>query len=96
MYENFRNKYIKIYQIDPVQCLSAPGLPWKACLKKTEVKLELLTENDMLLMVEKEIRGGVCHAIHRHAKVNNKEMKNHDKNKESSYIQYLHGNNLYG
>ena len=47
-------------------------------------------------MVEKGIRGGICHAIHRYAKANNKYMKNYDKNKESSYIQYLPANNLYG
>ena len=64
--------------------------------KKTNVKLELLTDYDMLLMVEEGIRGGVCHAIHRHAKANNKYMKNCGKNKESSYIQYSDENNLYG
>ena len=68
----------------------------KACLKKTEVKLELLTDNDMLLMVEKGIRGGICHALHRYAKANNKYMKNYDEKEESSYIQYLDANNLYG
>ena len=46
-------------------------------------------------MGEKGIRGGICHAIHRYVKPNNKYMKNHDKNKESSYIQYLDANNLY-
>ena len=50
----------------------------------------------MLLMVEKGTRGGICHAIHRYAKANNKDMKNYDKHKESSYIQYLDANNLYG
>ena len=64
--------------------------------EKSNVKLELLTYYDMLLMVEEGIRGGICHAIHRHAKANNKYMKNYDKNKESSYIQYLDANNLYG
>ena len=50
----------------------------------------------MLLIVEKRIRGGLCHAMHRHAKANNKYMKNYDKNKESSFIEYLDANNLYG
>ena len=65
-------------------------------LKKTEVKLALLTNVDMLLMVEKGIRGGICHATHGYAKANNKYMKNYDKSKESSYIQYLDASNLYG
>ena len=64
--------------------------------KKTNVKLELLTDYDMLLMVEEGIRGGIYHSIHRYAKANNKYMKKYDKNKESSYIQYLDANNLFG
>ena len=96
VFENFRNVCIKVYELDPAHFLSLPGLAWQACLKKTNVKLELLTDYDMPLMVEEGIRGGVCHSIHRHAKANNKYMKNYDKNKESSYIQYLDANNLYG
>ena len=53
--------------------------------KKTKVELELLADTDMLLMVKKVIRGGKCHSIYRYAKVNNKYMKNYDKNKEFSY-----------
>ena len=87
VFENFRNKCIEICGLDPAHFLSAPGLALQAFLKKTEVKLELLTNIDMLLMVEKGIRGGIYHAIHRYAKANNKYMKNYDKNKESSYIQ---------
>ena len=64
--------------------------------KKTGVKLELLTDYDMLLMIEEGIRGGLCHAVHRYAKANNKYMKNYDESKESSYIRYLDANNLYG
>ena len=76
--------------------LSAPGLAWQAALKKTEVKLELLADIDMVLMVENDIRGGICHAIYRYAKVNSKYMKDFDKNKESSYLKYWGVNNLYG
>ena len=76
VFENFRNKCMEIYELDPVHLLSAPVLAWQACLKKTEVKLELLTENNMLLMVEKGIRGGICHVIHGYAKANNKYRKN--------------------
>ena len=75
IYENFRNICIKVYELDPAHFLSAPGLAWQACLKKTEVELELITDPDMLLMVEKGIRGGICHAILRYAKANNKYMK---------------------
>ena len=71
VFENFSDKCIEIYEIDSAHFLSAPGLAWQACLKKTKVKLELLTDIDMLLMVEKEIRDGICQAIHRHAKANN-------------------------
>ena len=75
--------------------LSAQRLAWQACLKKTNVELELLTDIYMLLMVEKGIRGGICQAMHRYAKVNNKYMNNHDKDITSSYLAYLDANNLY-
>ena len=96
VFKNFRNKCIEICDLDPAYFLSTPGLAWQACFKKTEVKLELLTDYDMLLMIEKGIRGGICQATHRYAKANNKYMKNYDKNNESSYIEYLDANNLYG
>ena len=82
VFENFRKMCLKIYELDPVKRISAPGLTWKSALKKTEVKLELLTDIDALLIVEREIRGGICHAIHRYAKANNNYMKDYDKNKE--------------
>ena len=95
VFEKFRDKCIEIYGLDPSYFYSAPGLAWQACLKKTKVKLELLTDIDMLLMVEKGTRGGICQATHRYAKANNKYMKNYDKSIESSYIEYLDANNLY-
>ena len=67
VFENFTDKCIEIYELNPAHFLSAPGLAWQACLKKTEVKLELLTDIDILLMVEKAIRGGICQATHRYA-----------------------------
>ena len=96
LFENFRNMYIKVYELDPAHFLTAPGLAWQACLKEADVKLELLTNFNMLLMVEEGIRGGMCHVVHRYAKANNKDMKNYDEKEESSYTQYLDANNLYG
>ena len=96
VFENFRNKCLEVYELDSAHFLSLPGLAWQVCLKKTSIELELLTDYDMLLMVEEGIRGGICHSIQRYAKANNKYMKNYDESKESSYIQYLDANNLYG
>ena len=96
IFENFKNMCVKVYELDPAHFLSAPGFACQACLKKTKVKLELLTDVDMLLMVSKGIRGGRCHAIYRYAKANNKYMKNYNKDKEESFPQYLDDKNLYG
>ena len=96
MFENFRNMCLNIYEHDPVYFVSAPGLAWQACSRKTGVKLELITDYDMILRIEKGIRGRICQARHRHVQVNNKYMKNYNKNIDSSYIEYLDANNLYG
>ena len=96
VFEKFRDTCIEIYGLDPSHFLSAPGLAWQACLKKTEVKLELLTDYHMLLMIEEGIRGGMCQSTHRYAKANNKYMKNYDESIESSYLTYLDANILYG
>ena len=96
IFENFRQSCLKNYELDPAHFVSLPGLAWQACLKKTNVELELLTDYDMLLMIEEGIRGGICHAMQRCAKPNNKYMKDYDKKEKSSYIQYLDANNLYG
>ena len=86
VFEKFRDTCIEIYGLDPSYFLSSPGLAWQACLKKTEAKLELLTDIHMLLMIEEGIRGGMCESIHRYAKANNKYRKNYDENIESSYV----------
>ena len=96
VFNNFRDMCIKEYELDPTHFLSLPGLAWQAFLKKTNIELELLTDYDMLLMVEEGIRGGICPYIHRYAKANRKYMKNYNINEESPYIQYLDANNLYG
>ena len=96
VFENFRDMCLKEYELDPAHFVSLPELAWQACLKKTNIELELLTDYDMLLMVEKGIRGGICDFIQRYAKANNKYMKTYNNNsEESSYIQYLDANNLY-
>ena len=71
IFENLRNACLSNYELDPAHFLSLPGLAWQPCFKKTNVELELLTDYDMLLMIEEGIRGGICHAVHRYAKVNN-------------------------
>ena len=95
-FENFRNKCIEIYELEHAHSLSAPGLASQACLEKARVKLELLTDIDMPMIVEKGIRGGICHAIHKYPKANNKYMKNYDKDMELPYLKYLGAKNLYG
>ena len=96
VFVNFRNMCIEVYQLDLAHFLSAPGLAWQACLRKAAVKLELLTNSDILLMVEKGIRGRMSHATHRAAKANNKYMKNYSKDEKEPFLQYNDANNLYG
>ena len=71
-------------------------MAWDVCLKKTDVKLELLNDVDMLLMFEKGIRGGVSMIPKRHAKAINKYMKDFNLEEESKFIQNLDANHLYG
>ena len=97
VFENLRDICIENYELDPAYYYTAPGLAWDAALKLTEVKLELLTDIDKLLMFENGIRGGVSMISIRYGKSNNKYMgDSFDSSKPSKYIQYLDANNLYG
>ena len=96
VFENFTNMCLKIYELDSLKFLSGPGLAWQAALKKTKVKVDVLTNINMLLMSNKGIRGGIHYSIFQYTKTNNKYMKDYNKNKASSYLQYWDGNNLYG
>ena len=97
VFENFRKICIKNYNLDPSHYYTAPGLAWDAALKVTKVDLELLSNMDMLLMVEKGIRGGVSMISNRYGTANNKYMDKRFKDKEpSKYITYLDASNLYG
>ena len=84
------------YGLDPAHFYTAPGLAWKACLKKTGVRLELLLDPDMLLMFECGIRGGITQSVHRWAAANNPYMDEYDSSRPTKYLQYLDANNLYG
>ena len=94
--ENFRKLCEKNYELDPAHFFTVPGMAWDAMLKMTGIKLELLEDVDMLLMIEKGIRGGISNAFKRYAKANNKFMKDFDPAEKSSFIVYLDANNLYG
>ena len=96
VFESFRDVCMKNYGLDPAHFYMAPGLAWKACLKKTGIRLELLQDIDTLLMSKRGIRGGITQAVHRYASANNPYMEEYDKDKETNYLQYLDVNNLYG
>ena len=97
VFENFRDLCLKIHGLDPVYYFTAPGLAWDACLKMTNIDLELLNDPNMLLMFEKGIRGGISIISNRYGEANNKYMgKGFNKNKPSKYLMYLDANNLYG
>ena len=96
VFEKFRDICLKNYGLDPVYYYTAPGLAWDAMLKMTKINLELLSDVDMLLMVEKGIRGGISIISNRYGKANNKYMKDFNKSEPSKYLMYVDANNLYG
>ena len=83
--------------LDPTWYFSAPGIAWNSALKITKIQLDLLSDPDMLLMIESDIRGRIATISHRHAKTNNEYMGTEfDPTKDSRFISYLDANNLYG
>ena len=94
--ENLQNICLKIYELYSTCFLTAQGLAWKPALKKTKVKLDFLTDIDLLLMVGKGIRGGISHSVYQYAKASSKYMKDYDQNTESPYLQYWDVINLCG
>ena len=95
VFENFRETCFQYYKLDPAHYYSAPGLSWNACLKMTGIELELISDVDMYLMIEKGLRGGMSVISHRKAEANNKYMTSYDPEKPSKYITYLDANSLY-
>ena len=96
IFEQFRTSCLKEYELNPAYFCTTLGLAMEAYLKKTEVKLELLTDNNMVLMFEKGTRGGISQAIQRYATANNKYMSNFNPKQIIFYLMYLDANNLYG
>ena len=96
VFEKFRNKSLKNYGLCPNYYLSAPALSLDAMLNMIKVKLELISDPDMYIFFEKDMRGGVSYIFNRYSKVNNKYLKSYDPKQESKHIIYLYRNNLYG
>ena len=96
VFENFRKLCLRQYGLDPAHYFTSPGLSWDALLKKTGVELELFTDHEMHLFVERGIRGGISMVSKRYAKANNPLVSDYDESKPNSYIMYLDANNLYG
>ena len=96
VFENFRKTSQKQYGLDQANYYTSPGLSWDALLKKTRVELELLTDYDQHLFIEKGMRGGISMVSKRHARANNPAVEGYDPEKPNSHILYLDANNLYG
>ena len=97
VFEAFRDTCLKHYKLDPAHFYTSPELAWHACLKCTGIRLELLTDPDMLLMFEQKIRGEITQVVRKYPFANNNYMGDKfDPNEDTTYLQYLDANNLYG
>lgn len=96
VFENFRELCLHIYGLDPANFYTAPGLAWQAALKMTDVHLELFTDPDMHLFIERGLRGGISMISQRYAKANNPYVEDYNESQPNNYLMYLDANNLYG
>ena len=96
VFEAYRKLSLQEDNLDPLNFYSSPSLSWGACLKYTNVSLELLTDPDKYLLFERSLRGGISVISHRYFEANNQYLSTYNPNKEKSYIIYLDCNNLYG
>lgn len=96
IFMNFRKVCMKTYHLDPAWYFTSPGLSWDAMLKITGVEIELFKDYEMLMFVEKGIRGGISQCSHRYGRANNKYMPDFDPSKPSEFLFYVDANNLYG
>ena len=96
VFESFRSTTIEKYKLDPAHFMTAPSLSWSACLKKTKVKLELLTDPDMSMFIDKSLLGGISAILSPYAKANNPQCPDYNSDLPLNSILYVDCNNLYG
>ena len=95
-FEKFINTCLQYYGLDPCHYFSSPRVSWYAVLKMIEIELELISDIDMHLFIEKGMRGGISYNAKRSSKANNKYMQPYDVNEPNKFITYLDANDIYG
>ena len=96
VFESYRETCLQSYELDPAHYYTAPGMSWDAFLKRSNIEIDLFSEQPMFDFVERGLRGGLSMACHQQARANNPYLANYDPNKETNYIMYFDMNNLYG
>ena len=96
VFEQYRQTSLTYYKLDPSHYISSPGMSWDAFLKFSDSEIDLISDREMMVMVESGIRGGISVAAHNFCKANNKYLQDYDPNQQSNFLVYLDANNLYG